>query len=62
MDFDDQLIAKLHAPSRSHTPTPPPQPPTETSTTPDPSTLPSYPRPTATPKDSESYYIKPIPS
>ncbi|KAG9528196.1 hypothetical protein KCU93_g4517, partial [Aureobasidium melanogenum] len=65
MDFDDQLIAKLHAPERSHTPTPSPQPATETTTTtttPDPSTLPSYPRPTATPKDGESYYIKPIPS
>lgn len=62
MDFDDLLIAKLHTPSRNHTPTPPPQPTTETSTPPDPSSAPSLPRPTATPKDGESYYIKPIPS
>lgn len=64
MDFDDLLIAKLHAPSRTHTPTPPPPPitTTETTTTPDPSNAPSFPRPTATPKDGESYYIKPIPS
>ncbi|KAK5999388.1 hypothetical protein QM012_005513 [Aureobasidium pullulans] len=61
MDFDDQLIAKLHMPERKHTPTPPPQPPT-TETTPDPSSAPSFPRTLSTPKDGESYYIKPIPS
>ncbi|KAI5199436.1 hypothetical protein E4T39_06252 [Aureobasidium subglaciale] len=70
MDFDDQLIEKLHAPEhRALTPTPPPPHPstdptssTPTTSTPDPSTAPSYPRPSHTAKENESYYIKPIPS
>lgn len=62
MDFDDLLIAKLHAPEKPQTPTPPPQPSEPTTTLPDPSNQPSYPRSTTTPKDNESYYIKPIPS
>ncbi|CAD0095985.1 unnamed protein product [Aureobasidium mustum] len=61
MDFDDQLIAKLHTPSRTRTPTPPPPSTTETST-PDTASAPSFPRTLSTPKDGESYYIKPIPS
>lgn len=70
MDFEDELIAKLHAPEKRHTPTPPLEtPPTTTATSiPDTSTIPSLPRPpTTATKDSnssnsETFYIKPIPS
>ncbi|KAI4854564.1 hypothetical protein E4T44_00088 [Aureobasidium sp. EXF-8845] len=65
MDFDDELIAKLHAPERRRTPTPSTEVPPTTTSTPDSSILPSVPRPSTTTKDnnnSESYYIKPIPS
>jgi hypothetical protein len=69
MDFDDELIAKLHLPERRRTPTPPIEPPptiTLTSTSnPNHSTTTTLPRPSPTTKDSnnsESYYIKPIPS
>jgi hypothetical protein len=64
MDFDDELIAKLHQPQK-RTPSPPTEgPPTTTTSTPDPSAS-SFPRSTTTTttKDNgESYYIKPIPS
>ncbi|CAD0111550.1 unnamed protein product [Aureobasidium uvarum] len=64
MDFDDELITKLHAP-KQRTPTPTPPLPTAlppTTSISDPTATPSFPRPAATPKDGESYYIKPIPS
>ncbi|KAI4732808.1 hypothetical protein E4T50_16632 [Aureobasidium sp. EXF-12298] len=63
MDFDDELITKLHQPENRSTPTPPPEtvpPPTSTPTTSSTNT-PSQPRPTTT-KDTETFYIKPIPS
>jgi hypothetical protein len=66
MDFDDELIAKLHAPETPRLPTPPTEPAPTTTSTPDTSILPSLPRPVATTKDSntnsETFYIKPIPS
>ncbi|KAH0285150.1 hypothetical protein M436DRAFT_86033 [Aureobasidium namibiae CBS 147.97] len=68
MDFDDELIAKLHQPS-ARTPTPPPSALPATTTTSTPShqtptttTTPSHTRPSTTIKDAETYYIKPIPS
>jgi len=67
MDFDDELIAKLHQPS-TRTPTPPPSAIPSATTTSTPShqtpttTTPSHTRPSTTTKDAETYYIKPIPS
>ena len=67
MDFDDELIAKLHQPS-TRTPTPPPSALATTATTtstpshPPAATTPTLPRPSTTTKDAETYYIKPIPS
>jgi hypothetical protein len=65
MDFDDELITKLHQPQK-RTPSPPTEAPPTTTSTPDPSATSSFPRTTSTTtKDNntgESYYIKPIPS
>lgn len=66
MDFDDELIAKLHQPEH-RTPTPPteaaPIATTSTPSHPTPTTSTSvFPRPNTTTKDAETYYIKPIPS
>jgi hypothetical protein len=64
MDFDDELITKLHQPQKS-TPSPPSEAPPTTTSTPDPSTTSSFPRSTTTTikdNNTESYYIKPIPS
>ena len=62
MDFDDELITKLHQPE-TRTPTPPLDTALPPTSTPDQSTTtPSHPRPATTTKDTETYYIKPIPS
>jgi hypothetical protein len=65
MDFDDELITKLHQPQK-RTPSPPTEAPPTTTSTPDPSATSSFPRTiSTTTKDNntgESYYIKPIPS
>lgn len=68
MDFDDELIAKLHRPA-IRTPTPPPSAiPPAAATTSTPSnptsatTTSTLPRSSTTTKEAETYYIKPIPS